>query len=140
MERTNVRHLLVLPTPPDLAVVDVSFISLRLALPPVFQLLQPDAPVVGLIKPQFEAGRQHVHKGGVVRDRTVHRQVLADLLDWSRTQAWHITDIIASPIKGPAGNVEFLSRWARDAEPADNEAIQQALAEAAIISDHQPPC
>ncbi len=136
MERTNVRHLLALPAAPDLAVVDVSFISLRLALPPVFALLKPDAPLVALIKPQFEAGKQHVHKGGVVRDPAIHRQVLADLLDWSRAQPWRITDIIASPIKGPAGNVEFLSRWTHAAEPVEPDAVQQALAEAAIISDH----
>jgi 23S rRNA (cytidine1920-2'-O)/16S rRNA (cytidine1409-2'-O)-methyltransferase len=136
LERTNVRHLVDLPTTPELAVVDVSFISLRLALPPVFTLLKPDAPVIALIKPQFEAGKQQVRKGGVVRDPAVHRHVLTELLDWSRGQPWRITDIIASPIKGPAGNVEFLSRWMHAAEPAGVEAIQQALAEAAIITDH----
>ncbi|MCA1644237.1 MAG: TlyA family RNA methyltransferase [Chloroflexi bacterium] len=136
MERTNVRHLLALPAAPDLAVVDVSFISLRLALPPVLALLQTAAPLIALIKPQFEAGKQHVRKGGVVRDPAVHRQVLADLLDWSRGQPWRITDLTASPIKGPAGNVEFLSRWTHAAEPVGIDAIQQALAEAAIIIDH----
>jgi 23S rRNA (cytidine1920-2'-O)/16S rRNA (cytidine1409-2'-O)-methyltransferase len=134
MERTNARHLVDLPEQPNIAVVDVSFISLRLALPPIFNLIQPAAPIVALIKPQFEAGRQQVPKGGVVRDRTVHRQVLADLVDWSATQPWRITDLVASPITGPAGNVEFLSRWARDAQPAPAAAIQQALSEAAIIS------
>ncbi len=134
LERTNIRYLAALPEPPDLAVVDVSFISLRLALPPVFALLKADAPLVALIKPQFEAGQQHVRKGGVVRDPTVHRQVLTDLIEWSRSQPWRITDIVASPLKGPAGNVEFLSRWQPAAEPAGPETIQQALAEAAIIS------
>jgi 23S rRNA (cytidine1920-2'-O)/16S rRNA (cytidine1409-2'-O)-methyltransferase len=140
MERTNVRHLTDLSEQPDLAVVDVSFISLRLALPPVFGLLKPEAPILALIKPQFEAGKHQVRKGGVVRDATVHRQVLADLLDWSRAQPWRITHFTASPIKGPAGNVEFLSRWARAAEPAADDAIQHALAEAAIISDQPNPC
>jgi 23S rRNA (cytidine1920-2'-O)/16S rRNA (cytidine1409-2'-O)-methyltransferase len=140
MERTNVRYLTELPEPPDLAVVDVSFISLRLALPPLLKLLQPEATLVALIKPQFEAGKQHVHKGGVVRDPRVHRQVLIDLLEWSRTQAWRITDIIVSPIKGPAGNVEFLSRWTHAAELAGLEVIERALAEAAIISDHRLAC
>jgi len=79
MERTNARSLTQLPERPDIAVVDVAFISLRLVLPPVFDLLKPGAPVVALVKPQFEAGREHVHKGGVVRDPTVHRQVLVDL-------------------------------------------------------------
>jgi 23S rRNA (cytidine1920-2'-O)/16S rRNA (cytidine1409-2'-O)-methyltransferase len=134
MERTNARQLVELPEVPDIAVVDVSFISLRLTLPPVFTLIQPEAPIVALIKPQFEAGRQHVPKGGVVRDAAVHRQVLTDLVNWSAAQPWRITDLVASPITGPAGNVEFLSRWAADAQPAPPSAIQQALSEAAIIS------
>jgi 23S rRNA (cytidine1920-2'-O)/16S rRNA (cytidine1409-2'-O)-methyltransferase len=138
LERTNVRYLSALPDAPDLAVIDVSFISLRLALPPVFALLKPNAPLIALIKPQFEAGKEQVRKGGVVRDPAVHRQVLGGLVDWSRGQPWRITDIIASPITGPAGNVEFLSRWTHAAEPAGLDAIQQALAEAAIISDHRP--
>jgi 23S rRNA (cytidine1920-2'-O)/16S rRNA (cytidine1409-2'-O)-methyltransferase len=141
MERTNARSLTQLPEPPDIAVVDVAFISLRLVLPPLFDLLKSQAPIVALVKPQFEAGRQHVHKGGVVRDPRVHRQVLVDLVDWSSTQPWCITDLLPSPIKGPAGNVEFLSRWTdargqgsgiRGQEPM-LETIQQALAEVAIM-------
>lgn len=109
MERTNIRHLTALPERPALAVIDVSFISLRLALPRVFDLV--DEQIVALIKPQFEAGRGQVGKGGVVRDPAVHRQVLAELTAWSATQPWHLIDVVESPIKGPAGNVEFLSRW-----------------------------
>ncbi|MDQ6671056.1 MAG: TlyA family RNA methyltransferase [Chloroflexota bacterium] len=134
MERTNARSLKQLPDLPAMAVVDVAFISLRLVLPTIFTLLKPDAPVVALVKPQFEAGREHVHKGGVVRDPTVHRQVLTDLVAWSTTHPWRLADIVASPIKGPAGNVEFLSRWAHAAEPAPPDTIRRALAEAAIIS------
>jgi len=134
MERTNARSLTHLPEPPDMAVVDVAFISLRLVLPPLFALLQPGAPIVALIKPQFEAGRQHVHKGGVVRDPAVHRQVLVDLVAWSSAQPWRITDLLSSPLKGPAGNIEFLSLWANGAAPAPLDRIQQALAGPAIIS------
>ncbi|MGI9145126.1 MAG: TlyA family RNA methyltransferase [Chloroflexota bacterium] len=134
MERTNARSLTQLPEAPEIAVVDVSFISLRLVLPPVFDLLKPDAQVVALVKPQFEAGREHVQKGGVVRAASVHRQVLVELVDWSGTQPWRITHLLPSPIKGPAGNVEFLSRWVKGLEPARLETIQQALAEAAIIN------
>jgi 23S rRNA (cytidine1920-2'-O)/16S rRNA (cytidine1409-2'-O)-methyltransferase len=134
MERTNARTLTQLPERPAIAVVDVAFISLRLVLPAVFELLEPSAPIVALVKPQFEAGREHVHKGGVVRDPAVHRQVLVDLVDWSSTQPWRITDLLPSPIKGPAGNVEFLSRWANAADLAPLDRIQQALAGAAIIS------
>jgi 23S rRNA (cytidine1920-2'-O)/16S rRNA (cytidine1409-2'-O)-methyltransferase len=115
MERTNIRTLTELPEQPDLAVVDVSFISLRLALPPVFALVKPESQIVALIKPQFEAGRENVKKGGVVRDPAVHRQVVDELVAWSQTQPWHIVDVMPSPIKGPAGNIEFLSRWTRAA-------------------------
>jgi 23S rRNA (cytidine1920-2'-O)/16S rRNA (cytidine1409-2'-O)-methyltransferase len=110
MERTNVRYLTELPEDIDLAVVDVSFISLRLALPPVFKLVKDE--IVALIKPQFEAGRHQVKKG-VVRDPTVHEQVVKDLVEWSTSQAWQITDVVSSPLKGPAGNIEFLSHWTR---------------------------
>lgn len=113
MERTNARYLTALPEAPDLAVCDVSFISLKLVLPPVFSLLNPQATVVALIKPQFEAGRGQVGKGGVVRDPAVHAQTVTAVREWSTTQPWRIQDVIASPIKGPAGNVEFLSLWRR---------------------------
>ncbi len=78
MERINVRHLEALPERPDLAVVDVSFISLRLALPPVFTLLRDEAPIVALVKPQFEAGRDQVGKGGIVRDPAIRARVLLE--------------------------------------------------------------
>jgi 23S rRNA (cytidine1920-2'-O)/16S rRNA (cytidine1409-2'-O)-methyltransferase len=113
MERTNVRFLDNLPEQPDLAVADVSFISLKLALPPLFGLVKD--VLIALIKPQFEAGRGQVGKGGVVRDAAVHQQVLRELTDWSTSQPWHIEEIIPSPIRGPAGNVEFLSLWHRAA-------------------------
>jgi 23S rRNA (cytidine1920-2'-O)/16S rRNA (cytidine1409-2'-O)-methyltransferase len=111
MERTNVRYLESLPEAIELAVADVSFISLRLALPPVFRLLVDDAPLIALVKPQFEAGRAQVGRGGVVRDPAVHQQVLEGLKAWSASQPWHLLDTLPSPIKGPAGNVEFLSLW-----------------------------
>jgi len=109
MERTNIRYLTSLPEPAELGVIDVSFISLRLALPPMFPLVSEQ--IVALIKPQFEAGRAQVGKGGVVRDPSVREQVLNDLEQWSRTQHWRIKGVIESPIKGPAGNVEYLSLW-----------------------------
>jgi 23S rRNA (cytidine1920-2'-O)/16S rRNA (cytidine1409-2'-O)-methyltransferase len=113
MERTNVRYLTELPETPDFAVADVSFISLRLALPPVFRLLAERAWLVALIKPQFEAGRAQVGKGGIVRDPGVHREVLARLAAWSAEQPWRMLDVMQSPIRGTAGNVEFLSLWRR---------------------------
>ena len=113
MERTNARYLAELPEKPDLAVVDVSFISLKLVLPPVFKLIQDDASVIALVKPQFEAGRVHVGKGGVVHSEAVRQQVLEELHAWSETQMWHIVDSLRSPITGPAGNVEILTLWLR---------------------------
>jgi 23S rRNA (cytidine1920-2'-O)/16S rRNA (cytidine1409-2'-O)-methyltransferase len=113
MERINIRLLESLPEQPDLAVADLSFISLRLALPAIFRLLNPEASIVALVKPQFEAGRRDVGKGGVVRDPRVHQRVLTELSQWSKDQPWQLVDWIGSPIKGPAGNTEFLSRWLR---------------------------
>ncbi|MBV8719200.1 MAG: TlyA family RNA methyltransferase [Chloroflexi bacterium] len=109
MEHTNIRYLTELPERVELGVVDVSFISLKLALPPMFALVQDE--IVALIKPQFEAGRGQVGKGGVVRSPDVRQKVIEDLTAWSRTQSWRLADTVESPIKGPAGNVEFLSRW-----------------------------
>lgn len=109
MERTNIRHLTQLPERAQLGVIDVSFISLKLALPPMFPLVEQQ--IVALIKPQFEAGRAQVGKGGVVRDPKVREEVVAELQAWSQTQAWSMQDVIESPLKGPAGNVEFLSLW-----------------------------
>ncbi|HKH68501.1 MAG TPA: SAM-dependent methyltransferase, partial [Reyranella sp.] len=100
-----------LPERPDLAVVDVSFISLRLVLPAIFTLLKPEARIIALVKPQFEAGRREVGKGGVVRDAAVHRRILQELSEWSRDKPWQMRHVLESPIKGPAGNIEFLTLW-----------------------------
>jgi 23S rRNA (cytidine1920-2'-O)/16S rRNA (cytidine1409-2'-O)-methyltransferase len=110
MERTNIRYLSELPETAHLGVIDVSFISLKLALPPMFRLVSNE--IVALIKPQFEAGREQVGKGGVVRDQSVRQRVIEDLETWGESQTWRLFDWVESPIKGPAGNVEFLSRWA----------------------------
>jgi 23S rRNA (cytidine1920-2'-O)/16S rRNA (cytidine1409-2'-O)-methyltransferase len=109
MERTNIRHLTQLPEPVQLGVVDVSFISLKLALPPMFKLVREE--IVALIKPQFEAGRGHVGKGGVVRDPTIREAVIGELRQWSKGQPWRLEQTVESPIRGPAGNVEYLSHW-----------------------------
>lgn len=111
IERVNVRYLQGLPEPVDIASVDVSFISLKLVLPVVVRLLKPEGHIVALIKPQFEAGRAQVGKRGVVRDPTVHRDVLHDLLTWAATNGLQVKGLIPSPLRGPAGNVEFLAHW-----------------------------
>jgi 23S rRNA (cytidine1920-2'-O)/16S rRNA (cytidine1409-2'-O)-methyltransferase len=108
MERTNIRHLQSLPEPVDLATIDASFISLTLVLPAVRRLLTPDGQVVALVKPQFEAGRDRVGKGGVVRDPLVHREVLSGMVEWSLQRGWSVLGLVPSPLRGPAGNVEFF--------------------------------
>lgn len=115
VERTNVRYLDQLPEPVDVATIDVSFISLRLVLPKVVAWLTPAGQILALIKPQFEAGRDDVGKGGIVRDPEVHRRVLHGILGFAEQQNLGVRGLIASPIKGAEGNVEFLAWLSRDA-------------------------
>jgi 23S rRNA (cytidine1920-2'-O)/16S rRNA (cytidine1409-2'-O)-methyltransferase len=113
MERTNARHLEALDERVGFVCVDVSFISLKLILPAVKGWLMDTADVVVLIKPQFEAGRKQVGKGGIVRDSAVHAAVLRDILGWTAENGWLPAGLIRSPIEGAGGNVEFLAwlRW-----------------------------
>ncbi len=108
MERTNIRHLANLPELVDLAVVDVSFISLRQVLPHVLSLLMPEAEIVALIKPQFESGAAHAPKG-VVRNPAVWERVLHDVLATAQRDGLTVAGLTRSPIQGPKGNVEFLA-------------------------------
>jgi 23S rRNA (cytidine1920-2'-O)/16S rRNA (cytidine1409-2'-O)-methyltransferase len=111
MERTNARTLTAtsLPKPIDLAVIDVSFISLALVLGPIASTLRlgSDAPIVALVKPQFEAGRGRTDHG-VVRDPAIHREVLEKVTDAAQALGLGARAVIASPILGPEGNREFL--------------------------------
>jgi 23S rRNA (cytidine1920-2'-O)/16S rRNA (cytidine1409-2'-O)-methyltransferase len=136
LERTNIRTLESLPDGALAAcgVVDVSFISLELVLPAMRRLLAPGAWIVALIKPQFEAGPQDVGKGGVVRDPRVHRRVLRKILEWSATHGLDPHGLTASPIRGPAGNREFLA-WLGGDGPALE--IDRAI-EAALAADAAP--
>ena len=117
MERTNIRHLKpeALDDRPSFFVVDCSFISLKMVLPPLMPLLNDDPQGVVLIKPQFEAGREQVGKGGVVRDQAVRDQVVEDIRDTARTLGFTKIDVVSSPLLGPAGNQEFLA-WLRGYE------------------------
>jgi 23S rRNA (cytidine1920-2'-O)/16S rRNA (cytidine1409-2'-O)-methyltransferase len=128
MERTNLRDLRELPEPIDLATLDLSFISLRLVLPAVRALLADDGRVVALVKPQFEAGKADVPRGGVVTDATVHRRVLDEVIQGAATAGLGAVDVTRSPITGTDGNVEFLLALAVAAAEADlalpNEAAQ----------------
>ena len=110
LERTNLRYVTKeqIPDLLDLAVCDVSFISLRLVMPAVAPLLKPDAEIMCLIKPQFEAGRELVGKKGVVRDASVHEQVIRTVLEFMPSIGFSVQGLDYSPITGPEGNIEFL--------------------------------
>ena len=118
IDRTNARYLERLPEPVDVATIDMSFISLRLILPRVHDWLKSSGNAVALVKPQFEAGRDQVGKGGVVRDESVHREVLRDVLGYARAEGLKPRGLIRSPITGREGNVEFLLWLAMDADHA----------------------
>jgi 23S rRNA (cytidine1920-2'-O)/16S rRNA (cytidine1409-2'-O)-methyltransferase len=109
-EQTNARTLDsgTIPELVDIVVCDASFISLAKVLEASLGLAKAGAKLVALIKPQFEAGRQEVGKGGVVRDPAVHERVCAEAKDWVESQGWTVLGIVPSPITGPEGNVEFL--------------------------------
>ena len=136
MERTNVRHVPRLPEPVRVVVIDVSFISLRLVLPVVRAWLTEDAHVVPLIKPQFEAGRQDVGKGGVVKAAAIHRRVLETILNAARAENLTPCGLIRSPLRGAAGNLEFLA-WLRYAAAALPPFDQEAAIEAALDAPEQ---
>ena len=109
-EQTNARNLTnaIIPEPVDIVVCDASFISLDKVLEASLKLARPGAKLIALVKPQFEAGREEVGKGGVVRDPAVHERVCADAGQWVESQGWSVLGLTPSPITGPEGNVEFL--------------------------------
>lgn len=109
IERTNARYLETLAEPVSLVVIDASFISLRLLLPVIKNWLTPQAEIIPLIKPQFEAGLHDVGKGGVVRDPLIHTRVLEETLTFAQEIGLSPLGLIQSPLKGPAGNIEFLA-------------------------------
>lgn len=110
MDRTNIRYV----TKEDIddviafASIDVSFISLTKVLLPVKNLLTEDGQIVCLIKPQFEAGRENVGKKGVVRDKSVHKQVIEMVMEYAKSIGFDILNLDFSPVKGPEGNIEYL--------------------------------
>ena len=110
LERTNLRYVTEeqIPEPIELAVMDVSFISIRLVIPAVHRLLLPDADYICLIKPQFEAGREEVGKKGVVRDSAVHEHVVREILDFAQAEGFSVLGLDYSPITGPEGHIEYI--------------------------------
>lgn len=110
LEQLNARHLTAehVPEPVDMIVCDASFISLAKVLDTPLNFAKPGAHLLALVKPQFEAGRAEVGKGGVVRDAAVHRRVCDAAAQWVETSGWRVMGLTPSPITGPEGNVEFL--------------------------------
>ena len=132
MERTNIRYVTPeqLGEPLDLSVVDVSFISLRIVLPAIKALLKPSGQVICLIKPQFEAGREKVGKKGVVRDATIHKEVLDEFVSLAAEMNFTILGLTFSPVKGPEGNIEFLGHLTLESKegitPDTADVVRQA--------------
>lgn len=122
MERTNARYLDSLPEEIGVVVIDASFISLGLLFPAALRVMRADGICVPLIKPQFEAGRGDVGKGGVVKANAIHRRVLAEVIEKATAHGLGLRGLTKSPLKGPAGNIEFLAYLARGAESIDEGA------------------
>ncbi|MBF8257076.1 MAG: putative hemolysin [Anaerolineales bacterium] len=137
LEGTNARHLERLPEPIDLVSIDAAFISLALLLPPAAGWLVPGGDVVALVKPQFEAGRQAVGRGGVVRDSRIHREVLERVTTEAAKVGLGPQAVLRSPLLGPRGNVEFLL-WAVKGGKA--RSLEGEIERAVELSDlgHQP--
>jgi 23S rRNA (cytidine1920-2'-O)/16S rRNA (cytidine1409-2'-O)-methyltransferase len=131
VDRNNCRTLAddAFDAPFDLIVIDASFISLRTLLPRSTVYIAPDGRIVALVKPQFEAGRERLGKGGVVRDPQVHRAVLHEVRDAAALSGLLVTSLIASPLRGPAGNREFLIELRREGTPIADERIDRIVGE-----------
>ena len=139
MERTNFRHLDPAQFEyemPDFASIDVSFISLRLILPVLYQFLKQGGEVLALVKPQFEAGKENVGKNGIVRDPKTHQDVIVSILSFAQTIGFELIGLSYSPITGGEGNIEFLLHARKsagslqDLDPTWQTRIDQVVADA----------
>jgi 23S rRNA (cytidine1920-2'-O)/16S rRNA (cytidine1409-2'-O)-methyltransferase len=138
MERTNARYVEALDEPVSLIVVDASFISLRYLLPVMRGWIRDETgDLIGLIKPQFEAGKAQVGKGGVVRDPETHRRVLVEVLEAAQAEGYAVRGVIPSPLKGPAGNSEFLA-WLEMSAAANIQGSElEVMIAAAVAAAHE---
>ncbi len=136
LERTNIRYVTEKEVPEklDFASVDVSFISLKLVLPVAHTLLKDGGNMVCLIKPQFEAGREKVGKGGVVRDAATHIEVIQNVMTFAAESGFSVRCLDFSPVKGPKGNIEYLLMLSKDTEncpfPEARPVVEKAHIEA----------
>ncbi|MDP1852089.1 MAG: TlyA family RNA methyltransferase [Candidatus Planktophila sp.] len=131
LDRTNIRHLTgdVVGEPIDLVVADLSFISLTLVLPALVAVSKPEADFVVMVKPQFEVGRERLGAGGVVRDPALRKAAVIDVADSAYDVGLGTMAIVASPLPGPAGNVEYFLWLRRGALAIDHDALDLAIAE-----------
>lgn len=127
MERVNARYLDALPEPIDIVTIDVSFISLEHMLPVAQRLVQTGGTVIGLIKPQFEAGKGMVSRRGVVKDEAVRRDVVVNVIAHARNSGLALHGLERSPIVGPAGNEEFLGYFRKGSEELDVAALVERV-------------
>jgi len=136
MERTNIRYVTpdMLEHKPELAVIDLSFISLALVLPVVHKLLTESCDVISLIKPQFEAGKGKVGKKGVVRDPEIHKEVLDAFIQNTENAGFLVRGITYSPVKGPKGNIEYLG-WISKHDDKSRQDSNTEINIAKIVSD-----
>lgn len=130
LERTNFRHLAedAFAEPFDVVAIDTSFISLRSIVPRALRSLAPQGQIVALVKPQFEAGRERLGSGGVVRSHEVHRAVLREVRDAMNALGLLVTGLAESPLRGPAGNREFFMQLRRDGSPVSDERFDAVAA------------
>ena len=132
MDRTNVRYLNrtdIEPPPPSLVVADLSFISLRLVLPALFDVAAADADVVVMVKPQFEVGRDAVGRGGVVRDTAAWRRAIDGVVSSAAEGRRFLRGAVVSPVPGPSGNIEFFLHFGAEGSEVDPRAVTDALVE-----------
>ena len=138
MEKTNIRYV----TPEDIAdrldfvSIDVSFISLSKVLPPLYPLLKEDAELVCLIKPQFEAGRDKVGKKGVVRDRSVHAEVILNVIGYAEDAGFKVLGLDYSPVKGPEGNIEYLMHLSKNSDSVPETVFDKSYVKNLVEESH----
>jgi 23S rRNA (cytidine1920-2'-O)/16S rRNA (cytidine1409-2'-O)-methyltransferase len=111
----------------DLAVIDVSFISLKLVIPPLLEILKPEGELIALVKPQFEVGKEEVENRGIIKDPSKHIRVLLGLNQFIAEKGWSVTAVTESPITGQKGNREFLIYCIHGGKPVEEEAIRQIV-------------
>lgn len=132
MERTNFRYIQkedLKGSDPEFAMIDVSFISLKLILPPLKNVLAKGGSVIALIKPQFEAGREKVGKAGIIRDPNTHREVLHDVITFAQSIGFELRGLTYSPVQGGEGNTEFLSYFTYEHAEQDEHGSEADVAQ-----------